>query len=97
MLEPRLLNPSFPRKEVKIIFFLVYTSFIFKYGLGINLARMFMKPVIAAFTMIIALSFVENLFAAILLGIFVYIAMLVVLRTIDNEDKRILSKIIKSI
>ena len=56
-----------------------------------------MKPVIAAFTMIIALSFVENLFAAILLGIFVYIAMLVVLRTIDNEDKRILSKIIKSI
>lgn len=81
----------------EIIFFLVYTSFIFKYGIRINLVRMFMKPVIAAFTMIIALSFVENLFAAFLLGTFVYIAMLFVLRIVDNEDRRILSKIIKRI
>ena len=80
----------------EIIFFLIYTSFIFKYGIRINIIMIFVKPVIAALSMVAVLSFIENLFAAILLGAFVYIAMLFVLRKIDNEDKRILSKIIKN-
>ena len=80
----------------EIIFFLIYTSFIFKYGIRINIIMIFVKPVIAALSMVAVLSFIENLFAAILLGAFVYIATLFVLRTIDNEDKRILSKIIKN-
>ena len=79
----------------EIIFFSVYSFFIFKYGLWINLAGIFVKPVIAALAMMMVLSFVGNLLAAIILGAFVYIAMLLALRTIDDKDKKILSKIVE--
>jgi len=55
----------------------------------------FVKPVIAALAMVMVLSFVGNLLAAIILGAFVYIAMLLALRTIDDKDKKILSKIVE--
>lgn len=80
----------------EIIFFSAYLSFIFRYGLGIKFARLFVRPAIAAIVMIAALSFLENLAVAIILGIIIYSAVLLALGAIDKEDKRILNKVIKN-
>ena len=81
----------------EIIFFSAYMLFIFKYGFGVRFARLFIRPAIAAAVMVITLSFLENLAIAVITGIIIYSIVLLALRTIDKEDKRILDKIIRNL
>ena len=81
----------------EIIFFSAYMSFIFKYGFGVRFAGLFIKPAIAAAIMVIALSFLENLAIAVIVGIIVYSIVLLALRAIDKEDKIILNKAIRNL
>ena len=81
----------------EIAFFIIYMHFITKYGLGVKLTRIFVKPIIATAIMIFALSFIGNLFISIVLGIIVYVIALLALGTIDKEDKIIFKKVMKNI
>tara|TARA_Y100000031_G_scaffold78124_1_gene86093 strand:+ start:10902 stop:12332 length:1431 start_codon:yes stop_codon:yes gene_type:complete len=82
----------------EIIFFIMYTSFIIKYGFKFKFILKFLhKPIIAVIIMAFSLAFVGDLFLSIVIGMFIYIASLLVLRTIDKEDKVLLNKIIKNI
>jgi O-antigen/teichoic acid export membrane protein len=80
----------------EIIFFSTYLSFIFKYDLRIKFVKLCVKPVIAAIVMTAALFFIENLFLEMLVGAIVYIGVLLVLKTIDKEDRLIINKIMKN-
>ena len=81
----------------EIAFFIIYMHFITKYGLGVKLTRIFVKPIIATAIMIFALSFIGNLFISIVLVIIVYVIALLALGTIDKEDKIIFKKVMKNI
>ncbi|MFH0868041.1 MAG: flippase [Candidatus Woesearchaeota archaeon] len=81
----------------EIIFFFMYISFIIKYGLKIKFTRLFIRPVIASAVMIFLLSFIGNLFIAVISGAFIYFIALFILRTIDKEDKLIFSKVVKNL
>jgi len=81
----------------EIAFFIIYMYFISKYGLGVKLIGVFIRPVIATAIMIFSLSFIENLFVAIVLGGLVYIIALFALGTIDKEDRLIFKKVMKNI
>jgi len=81
----------------EIIFFLIYTSFIVKYRLGIKFVSIFIRPVIATVIMIVSLSFIGNILIAIVLGGSIYFTALFVLGTIDKEDKLIFNKIMKNV
>jgi len=77
----------------EIIFFSIYSSFIVRYGLKIKFIRIFIRPIIAVAIMIFSLSFVENLFIAVILGAFVYIGSLIAFGVIDKEDRLLFKKI----
>jgi len=81
----------------EIAFFIIYMYFISKYGLGVKIMGIFIRPVIATAIMIFSLSFINNLFVAIVLGGLIYVIALFALGTIDKEDKLIFSKVIKNI
>ena len=82
----------------EIVFFLMYSGFIIKYGFSFKFLMSFIhKPVIAAAAMIFSLYFVDNLFLAIIAGFFTYSAVLLLLKIIDNEDKQIFYKIVKNL
>jgi O-antigen/teichoic acid export membrane protein len=81
----------------EIIFFLIYTSFIVKYGLKIKFAVIFIRPLVAAAIMVFLLSFVGNIFIAVILGAFVYLALLFVFGAIDKEDKLLFKKVINNL
>ena len=82
----------------EIIFFLMYSGFIYKYGFGFKfLAPFIYKPLIATGIMVFSLQFIGNLFLAVIAGFLIYCAILLFLGIIDNEDKRIFYKIVKNI
>ena len=82
----------------EIIFSIIYSGFISRYGFGFKFLISFIyKPIIAAAAMIFSLRFVDNLFSAVLTGFLVYTAVLLFLRIIDSEDKRIFYKIVKNL
>lgn len=81
----------------EIVFFLLYTSFIIRYGLRIRPIHTLLRPLIAVAIMVLALSFIDNLFIAVILGGSVYLVALLVLGTIDKEDKLIFNKVIKDV
>jgi len=82
----------------EIIFFIIYTSFVFKYGFNFNFIIKFIyKPIIAAVVMAISILFIENLFLAMVFGMIIYGAVLFALRIIDNEDKVLFNKIIRNV
>jgi O-antigen/teichoic acid export membrane protein len=81
----------------EIVFFFTYTSFIVKYGLAIKFVRIFIRPLVATIVMVFVLSFIENLFIAVILGAFVYLIVILILGTIDKEDKSIFNRAIKNI
>ena len=82
----------------EIIFFILYTSFIIKNGFEFNFVKSFIyKPLIAVGIMVFLLSFVENLFLAILMGILIYIAVVSALGVVDKEDKFLFNKVIRNV
>ncbi len=81
----------------EILFFVIYTFFVSKYGIKISVLKQFLKPAIAALVMIAALNFIGNLFIAVALGAVIYSATLVLLNTIDSEDRKLVYKVIKNI
>jgi O-antigen/teichoic acid export membrane protein len=82
----------------EIIFFITYTSFVIRYGFKFKFILSFIhKPIIAAAIMVFLVSFIENLFLAVILGIFIYGAALSALRIIDKEDKVLFNKVIKNV
>ena len=82
----------------EIIFFIIYSGFISKYGFGFQFLWSFIyKPLLAAGIMVFSLQFIDNLYLAVFIGCLIYVAMLLILRILDNEDKRIFYKIIKNI
>ena len=81
----------------EIAFFIIYTSFIIRYGFKFKFIFAFIyKPIIAAAIMGFLLPFIRNLFLAIILGMFIYIAALLALRIVDKEDKSLFNKIVRN-
>ena len=89
-----IVGAAFATLITEAIFFISYNFFVSRYGIKINVIKPFIKPIIAALIMIMALYFVENFFIAVIVGIFAYAASLFVLRAIDMEDKKIINKVI---
>ena len=82
----------------EIIFFIIYTSVIVKYGFSFRFLLSFIhKPLIAAAMMAFALLFIGNLFLAVFIGFFVYASALLILKIVDSEDKQIFYKIVKNL
>ncbi|MAH32902.1 hypothetical protein CL615_00765 [archaeon] len=77
----------------EVIFFFIYTSFIVKYGLKIKFISLSIRPIIATLIMLFALTFIGDLVLAVVVGIIVYFAVLIILGTIDKEDKLLYKKI----
>ena len=81
----------------EIAFFIAYTSFIIRCGFKFKFIRAFIyKPIIAAAIMVFLLPFIRNLFLAIILGMFIYIAALLALRIMDKEDKSLFNEIVRN-
>ena len=68
-----------------------------KYGLGIKFIKIFIRPIIATAIMTLLLSFIGNIFVAVILGASIYFIALFILGTIDKEDKMIFNKVINNI
>jgi len=81
----------------EIIFFFTYIFFIIRYNLRIKFVRLFIKPLIATVIMVYLLSFIENIFLEVVLGIVIYFLTLFFLRTIDKQDKLIFNKVVKNL
>ncbi|MBI2559356.1 flippase [Candidatus Woesearchaeota archaeon] len=82
----------------EIIFFIIYSGFAANYGFNLRFLIMFVhKPLIAAGTMVFLLQFIGNLFIAVFAGFLIYISILLFLKIMDNEDKRIFYKIINNL
>lgn len=82
----------------EIIFFIAYTSFIIHYGFKFKFILSFIyKPVIAVAVMVFLVSFIGNLFLAIISGAFIYFIVLLALRIVDKQDKVLFNKILKNI
>lgn len=78
----------------EIVFFIIYTSFIIKYGFKFKFILSFIhKPIIAGSIMITSLLFIENIFLAVFSGMIIYFAVLYFIGIIDKEDKVLLTKI----
>lgn len=78
------------------VFFVSYNFFISRYGIRIDYAKPAIKPAIAALIMISALYFVDNFFISVVLGAIIYIGAILLLKTFDTEDKKMIDKIIKN-
>lgn len=93
-----IVGAAFATLITEIIFFITYTSVIIKYGFGLKFLQKFAyKPIIAVAVMVSLLSFVENLLLAIVIGAIMYFAVLLSLKIIDKEDKRLYSKVVNNL
>ncbi|MBI2627555.1 flippase [Candidatus Nomurabacteria bacterium] len=82
----------------EVIFFFIYSGFAANYGFNLKFLVTFVyKPLIAAGTMVFLLQFIDNLFIAVFAGSLIYISILLFLKIMDNEDKRIFYKIINNL
>jgi len=78
----------------EIIFTIVYGSFIIRYGFSFKSLNEFIyKLIIAGAIMIFVVSFVENLFLAVFVGIVTYSVLLFLFGVINPEDKILFNKI----
>jgi O-antigen/teichoic acid export membrane protein len=91
-----LLGAAIAAVITEVIFFFMYTYFINKYNLKISMVRLFVRPVIAGALMLVAISFIGNLYVAVIAGALVYAAALFTAGAIDKEDKIIIEKVIKN-
>ncbi|MBI2523037.1 flippase [Candidatus Woesearchaeota archaeon] len=81
----------------EILFFAFYSHFISKYGIKINIINPFVKPAISGSIMITGLIFIENIFIAIVSGALIYSISLLLFKTIDEEDKKLMHQVLKNI
>ena len=77
-------------------FFVTYYYFIFKEKLNIDYFVVSAKPLIASIVMLLAISFVPDLLIGSILGAFSYIGMLLLLKAFKNEDKELLTRILRN-
>ncbi|KKR79113.1 MAG: Polysaccharide biosynthesis protein [Candidatus Nomurabacteria bacterium GW2011_GWA2_40_9] len=84
----------------EILFFAAYNHFISEYGIKINIIRPFVKPAIAGFIMVASLIFIgnisENIFISLISGALIYSIAVLLLKTIDEEDKKLMHSIFKN-
>jgi len=91
------VGAAFATLITEIAFFIAYTSFIIKCGFKFKFIRAFIyKPIIAAAIMGFLLPFIRNLFLAMILGMFIYIAALLALRIMDKDDKSLFDGIVRN-
>ena len=91
------VGAAFATLITEIAFFIAYTSFIIKCGFKFKFIRAFIyKPVIAVAIMGFLLPFIRNLFLAMILGMFIYIAALLALRIMDKDDKSLFDGIVRN-
>lgn len=82
----------------EVIFFFIYSGFAANYGFNLKFLVTFAyKPLIAAGIMVFLLKFVDNLFIAVFAGFLIYTSIILSLRILDNEDKRIFYKIVNNL
>jgi len=91
-----LIGAAIATAITEIVFFFLYTFFIRKYGLGINIFKVAWRPVIAVGIMMYSVSFLGNIVVTVVGGAVIYFGVLFVLGAIDKEDKRIWNNIIKN-
>lgn len=78
----------------EVIFFLVYFSFVRKYGIRIRLTAMVMKAAVPSLIMLLVLLLVNSPLIGFISSIFAYLAGILIFGAIDKEDKRILKKVV---
>ncbi len=92
-----ILGAAIATLASEILFFGVYNFFISRYGIKINVIGPFLKPAIAASLMIAGLMFIENIFISLVIGAVVYFIAMLLLKTIDDEDKKLMHKVLKNV
>lgn len=77
----------------EILFFCIYSTFIFRYGFPFVVLTYLVKPVIAVLAMIGVLYAIPDLVLGVLLSGVAYVGVLLFLGSVDREDKRLFQKI----
>ncbi len=78
------------------VFFVAYNFFISRYGIRIDYIKPVIKPAIAALIMIAVLYFIGDFFISVVLGAIIYISAILLLKTFDAEDRKMIDKIVKN-
>ena len=92
-----IIGAAFATLITEIIFTAIYCSFMAKFGINFKFLKKFSyKVIIAVLAMAVTLSYIGNLAAAIIVGASVYIAVIFLLRVIDDEDKNLFNRVARN-